>query len=264
LIPEVLVSWPLQVAVPPHRLVGGAAGRAYHERGEARPESICLPARSRIGLNHMAIIVDFGATVHQYAAQFRNIVFPRPSVCPICQAEGSLIGHGFYSRKPLDQGHAYLIWIKRWCCKGCHHSTSSLPTFLLRFRHYLLAVVQQVLTTRHEDQASHTRLARQCAPEGVPSPRTLGRWLHSFAEQSPRWLAAVQKTLAHHHAASPLLDPLGPAAGPKSTPGALLFATDHLLAFAKTRWAELAHHGPADRLRFLWHWGSARRLGRLV
>lgn len=223
-----------------------------------------MAARSRIGLNHMAIIVDFGATVHEYIEQFHRIVFPRPSVCPICQALNSLIGHGFYPRKPLDQAHVYRISIKRWRCKDCHHSTSSLPSFLLRFRHYLLAVIQQVLATRHEDQASHAQLAGQFAPEGVPSPRTLGRWLHSFADQAPRWLLAVQETLAHHHSASPLLDPLGPAAGPKSAPAALLFAAGHLLAFAKTCWAELSRHQAADRLRFLWHWGSARRLGRLV
>jgi hypothetical protein len=117
---------------------------------------------------------------------------------------------------------------------------------------------------RHEDRASHARLAGQCAPEGAPSPRTLGRWLHSFGEQSPRWLLAVQQTLAHHHSDSPLLDVLGPATGPRHLPAALLFAAGHLLAFAKTRWAELAHHRDGDRLRFLWHWGSARRLGRLV
>jgi len=225
---------------------------------------ICLAALPWIGLNTMAIVVEFGCTVHQYAAQLHNLVFPRPSVCPICQALGSLIGHGFYQRKPIDQDRVYRIFVKRWRCKGCHHSTSSLPSFLLRFRHYLLAVIQQVITSRHEDRASHAELAQQCAPGGFPSPRTLGRWLHSFAEQAPRWLAAVQQTLAEHHAASPLLDPLGPSAGPKSAPAALLFAAGHLLAFAKTVWAELAHHRPADRLRFLWHWGSARHLGRLV
>jgi hypothetical protein len=212
----------------------------------------------------MIIVVDFGCTVHEYIKQFPRIVFPRPSVCPTCRALNSLIGHGFYPRKPLDQAHVYLISIKRWRCKGCRHSTSSLPSFLLRFRHYLLAVIQQVLTTRYEDRASHAQLERQCAPEGAPSPRTFGRWLHSFADQAPRWLLALQQTLANHHSASPLLDPLGCAAGPRHAPVALLFAAGHLLNFAKTRWAELAHHQAADRFRFLWHWGSARRLGRLV
>ncbi|MHB8153938.1 MAG: DUF6431 domain-containing protein [Bacillati bacterium] len=225
---------------------------------------ISLAAIPGIGLSHMAIIVDFDCTVYQYATQSRRIVFSRPSVCPVCQARDCLIGHGFYARKPLDQCHAYRILVKRWCCKGCRHTTSSLPSFLLRFRHYLLAVIEQVLTTRHEQQASRAQVARQCAVEGAPSCRTLGRWMASFADQAPRWLFAVQETLAHHHAASPLLDPLGPAAGPKNAPAALLFAASHLLAFARTRWAELVRHTAADRFRFLWHWGSAHQLGRLV
>lgn len=212
----------------------------------------------------MVSVVDFGHAVQEYLRQFPQIVFPRPPVCPICQAVNSLTRHGFYPRKPLDQFHAYRIAIKRWRCKSCHHTTSCLPSFLPRFRHYLLAVIRQVLLARHEQQASHAQLSQRCAPEGTPSPRTLGRWLHSFAEQAPRWLGAVQETLAHHHAASPLLDPLGPSVSPKSPPAALLFAAGHLLAFAKTRWAEPVQHQPADRLRFLWHWGSAHRLGRLV
>ena len=223
-----------------------------------------MPALPRVGLNHMAIVVDFGRTVQEYLRQFPQTVFPRPSACPLCQALDSLIGHGFYRRKPLDQAHAYLISLRRWRCKGCHRTTSSLPSFLLPCRHYLLAVIQQALIARHEQQASHAQVVQQCAPEGAPSPRTLGRWLSSFADQAPRWLGAVQQTLAHHAAASPLLDPLGAAAGPKKAPAALLFAAGHLLAFAKTVWGELAHHQVQDRLRFLSLWGSAHRLGRLV
>jgi hypothetical protein len=47
-------------------------------------------------------------------------------------------------------------------------------------------------------------------------------------------------------------------------PRALLHAALHLLAWAKTRWAELAGYSLEDRLRFLWHWGAGRGLGRLV
>jgi hypothetical protein len=44
----------------------------------------------------------------------------------------------------------------------------------------------------------------------------------------------------------------------------LLHAALHLLAWAKTRWAELADYGLADRLRFLWHWGAGQGLARLI
>jgi len=44
----------------------------------------------------------------------------------------------------------------------------------------------------------------------------------------------------------------------------LLAATLYLLAWAKTRWPELAGYDVTDRLAFLWHWGHDRGLGRLV
>jgi hypothetical protein len=90
------------------------------------------------------------------------------------------------------------------------------------------------------------------------------RWCRAFAAQAPAWLAAVQSALAKHDPAAPVLDALGPAAGPVESPRALLQAALHLLAWAKTRWADLAGHGPADRLRFLWHWGHGRGLARLI
>jgi hypothetical protein len=135
---------------------------------------------------------------------------------------------------------------------------------LLRFRHYLLDVIRSVVILRFEDRASWAQVARRCAVDGAPSSRTIGRWCDSFAEHASVWWAAVQQTLAQQDAASPLLDPLGEAAGPSDAPRALLQAALHLLAWAKTRWPELATYGLADRLRFLWHWGAGRGLGRLI
>jgi hypothetical protein len=57
---------------------------------------------------------------------------------------------------------------------------------------------------------------------------------------------------------------LGESAGPRDAPRALLQAALHLLAWAKTRWAKVTNYGLADRLRFLWHWGAGRGLGRLI
>jgi hypothetical protein len=135
---------------------------------------------------------------------------------------------------------------------------------LLRFRHYLLDVIQFVVITRYEDAASWTRVAQCCAVDGAPSSRTIRRWCHAMAEHASVWWAAIQQTLAEHDTASPLLDPLGESAGPRDAPRALLQAALHLLAWAKTRWPELANYGLADRLRFLWHWGAGRGLGRLI
>jgi len=212
----------------------------------------------------MPIITDFGPTVQDYLAHFATIAFPRPEQCPGCGTPHTFIGHGFYLRKPKDQTQVYHIWIKRWFCTACHTTLSVLPSFLLRFRHYLLVVIQQVVVARFEDQASWHTIARQYAPDGLPAPRTIGRWCHAFAAHPAGWWAAVQTTLAHQDSASPALDPLGPAAGPLDAPRALLHAATHLLAWAQTRWPEVVSYGRTDRLRFLWHWGGGRDLGRLV
>jgi hypothetical protein len=176
----------------------------------------------------------------------------------------ALIGHGFYPRKALGLAQVYVLRIKRWYCKACQRTVSLLPSFVLRFRHYLLVVIQSVVVTRFEDAASWAQVSRRCAVDGTPSSRTIRRWCESFAEHAAVWWAAIQQTLAEHDAASPLLDPLGESAGPRDAPRALLQAALHLLAWAKTRWAETVEYGLADRLRFLWHWGAGRGLGRLV
>jgi hypothetical protein len=212
----------------------------------------------------MVIVTEFGCLVHEYAERCSDWVFPCPKACPQCRVVGTLIGHGFYERKALSPTAVYVLRIKRWYCTACQRTVSLLPSFLLRFRHYLLDVVQSVVVARFEDSASWVMVARRCSVDEAPSPRTLRRWCESFAEHAAVWWAAIQQTLAEHDAASPLLDPLGEAAGPCEAPRALLQAALHLLAWAKTRWAEVTQYGLADRLRFLWHWGAGRGLGRLI
>ena len=212
----------------------------------------------------MPIIIDFGRTVQDYSAHFAQLIFPRPECCPGCGMAHTFIGHGFYLRQPKDQTAVHQIWIKRWFCKACHTTLSVLPSFLLRFRHYLLGVIQQVIVARFEERASWHAIARQCGQDGLPSPRTIGRWCHAFAAQAASWWALVQATLAQQDSASPALDPLGPAAGPRDAPRALLHAATHLLAWAQTRWPEVVSYGLKDRLRFLWHFGWGHGLVRLV
>ncbi|MBM3130975.1 MAG: hypothetical protein FJ009_20400 [Chloroflexi bacterium] len=212
----------------------------------------------------MVIVTEFHCLVHEYVTHFPQLVFPRPQVCPGCHAVDVFIGHGFYLRKPVSPTQVYRVWIKRWYCKACHHTLSLLPSILLRFRHYLLDVIQSIVVTRFEDSASWTQVSRRCAVEGLPSPRTIRRWCVSFAAHAPAWWGAVQQTLAQHDASSPLLDPLGKTAGPHDAPRALLHAALHLLAWAKTQWSDVVTYGLADRLRFLWHWGAGQGLGRLI
>ena len=212
----------------------------------------------------MVIVTEFNCSVQIYLACFAQLVFLRPTTCPHCGTDHSFIGHGFYPRKPLDAQQAYLIRIKRWYCTVCHRTLSLLPSFLLRFRHYLLEVIQVAVVARYEDTASWRQVAEGCSLQGVPSMRTMKRWCHSFATQAVAWLGESEQTLAQHDPALPLLDALGQNVGPLDRPRALLAASLQLLAWAKTRWAELTNYGLTDRFRFLWHWGHALGLARLI
>lgn len=212
----------------------------------------------------MVIVTEFGCAVQTYVESFHHLIFPRPEACPQCHALDVMIGHGFYQRKALEPTQTYAVQVKRWYCNACHGTTSLLPSFLFSFRHYLVVTIQQVVVARFEGESSWAKVAQTCAPQGAPDARTIRRWCEAFAQHASTWLAAVQQTLAQHDAASPLLDPLGEAAGPRDMRCALLQAALHLLAWAKTRWAKLATYGLADRLRFLWHWGAGRGLGRLL
>jgi hypothetical protein len=213
----------------------------------------------------MVIVTEFGCAVQAYVDGFCQLVFPRPEACPHCHTLDVLIGHGFYHRKALEPTQTYAVRVKRWYCNACHGTTSLLPSFLFSFRHYLVVTVQQVVVARYEGQGSWAAVARACAPQGAPDARTIRRWCDAFVQHAATWLGAVQRTLAEHDAASPLLDPLGQTAGLRDAPPpAVLRAALHLLAWAKTRWVELADYGLEDRFRFLWHWGAGRGLGRLV
>ena len=212
----------------------------------------------------MVIVIEFHCLVQEYVDHFPQLVFPRPEECPHCHAVHLFIGHGFYPRQPLSPTQVYHVGIKRWLCKACRHTLSLLPSFLFRYRHYLLEVIQSVVVTRFEDGASWAQVARRCTVEGLPAPRTTRRWCVSFAAHASTWWAAVQQTLAQHDAGSPALDPLGENTGLHDAPRALLQAALHLLAWAKTHWPEIGSYGLADRLRFLWHWGAGEGLGRLI
>jgi hypothetical protein len=124
------------------------------------------------------------------------------------------------------------------------------------------------VTARFEDDASWGLIEQQGTTQAnddcVPSQRTIRRWCRSFDQQAPRWLAGVQRVLAQHDVTLPLLDPLGEATVARTSAGALLHGATQLLAWAKTEWSNIAGYGRDDRLRFLWHWGQAQGLGRLV
>jgi hypothetical protein len=210
------------------------------------------------------IVVDFGVDGQAYAKQGKGNPCSRPAQCPRCGQENWLVGHGYYRRKPKGLRQGAVIWIKRWRCRACQHTTSCLPNFVLSFRHYLLTIIERVVVARFEQQASWKRVQAQSAEQGTPALRTLRRWCRAYAGQATTWLAAVQQALAQQDSASPWLDPQGEAPQAGSCAQALLTASLHLMAWAQTQWRELGEYGLNNRLKFLWLWGGGRQLGRLV
>jgi len=232
---------------------------------EGPAQSMCVQHPFGPGLtSDMVIVTDFGYSVQGYVDHFDELVFSRPGVCPHCQKVTRIIGHGFYPRKVLVQRQTYLIQIKRWYCKMCRHTMSLLPNFVIRFRQYALEVIYEAVVARFELGLSWQPVIRRCSYQEVPAGRTIQRWCYSFAQQAARWWAAVQGELAVHDSGSPGLDPFGEGVSEQSAPRALLQAAVHLLAWAKTRWTQVADYGLNDRLCFLWQWGYAKGLGRLI
>ena len=216
----------------------------------------------------MVIVAEFQCSIQAYIAGFATLVFLRPTSCPACGALHSFIGHGFYVRFALDADHVFELRIKRWYCKSCQRTLSLLPSFLLRFRHYLLAVIQAVVIARGEEQTPWAVIRARVMIGGVPSPRSMKRWCVSFAAHAAPWLAEIERALAAHDPGTPLLTPLGSGvtAGARrgDLPRLLLAASRYLLVWAQVHLAQARAYGSNDRLRFLWLWGHARGLARLI
>lgn len=208
----------------------------------------------------MQIVYGFRGGVNGYRVAFCTGCVYKADKCPICQTEGRLVKHGVYWRKPRDGEAVYRIPIQRWRCKSCGQTISALPDFLVRFRWYVVAVIEQVVTGREEQQLPWAQL-----PVGVwLHLRTMQRWCKSLGAQAGRWLGAVQSKLARQDSTSAWLDPHGEAPRAGNPTQALLAAAVHLLAWGKSRWAELVEYSWNDRLRFLGLWGSREGLGRLI
>lgn len=212
----------------------------------------------------MPILADYGCNEQEYIDQEKHKASVCPAVCARCGGKSCLIGHGYYLRKAKDEQRSYFIWVKRWLCKICHRTGSVLPNFLFCCRHYLVRVIQAVVVAFYECGQNWKRVAESCAQQGTPSLRTMQRWCKAFARQAVSWLCGVQTFLAQQDSHSSWLDPQGEAAQAANAATALLAASLHLLAWAKTQWSQLEGYGLNDRLRFLGLWGNGRGLGRLV
>ena len=67
----------------------------------------------------------------QYAEEIADPDRYRPTHCPQCQAQHSLIAHGFYSRTLVDAAFDGSIRVRRYLCRSCKRTVSLLPEFAL-------------------------------------------------------------------------------------------------------------------------------------
>ncbi len=121
----------------------------------------------------------------------------RPRFCVSCgqaarNAEGvlQLIGHGMYSRQvrgALEVGWL-IIWIRRFLCLMCGHTTSLLPDWLHPWRWYAGPVIIEALY-RHciLMESAGSISVRFGRPEGATEWRSLRRWRQQLLLSPTLW-----------------------------------------------------------------------------
>lgn len=215
----------------------------------------------------VTIVIYFGLSAQTYAQTDAHWQCPRPQQCPRCQAEGKLIGHGCYWRKPKGLDFNGRIGIRRWYCQACETTIGCLPEFLLPRRHYVVDVVAKVLMSRLLAGFSWSQLQQTHGADGTPAVRTMQRWLGALARYAPRWLRAIWQAMVNQQWATRWLAPRGPTAIEGQAGDArwqLLATAVAWQAWGREQWPALADLGASDWLLFLGLWGSGQQLGRLL
>ena len=170
----------------------------------------------------MPIVAEAGPSAQEYIELNLEQHIQRPEGCLSCLVQGEMIGHGYYIRNPKDLGRGWVLRVKRWKCQARGKPVGAVPSFLLFYRHYLLAVIQAVVVRRFELCGSWANVTLYCVDEGVPALRTMQRWCGRLAEQAPEWLGVLEKVLAEQDSTSEWLNPQGEAGQKSSSAQALL------------------------------------------
>ena len=163
-------------------------------------------------------------------------------------------GNGWYPRGLVwIGGRAQALEVRRLECHSCGHTTSLLPDFLHRYRHYGLEVIEQVVQARVGAGSSWGEMTRRYSREGAPSLRTMRRWCAAFVQQALAWLTALLRALA---LVLPLLQALNPHAAAQAVARQVLVLGPRL-----AQWLEPTNK---DWWRLVWRWGWNAGVGRLM
>jgi hypothetical protein len=158
----------------------------------------------------VVIVQPFFGSVKEYITAFlsQGCPFSVPERCPHleCQASGSLIRWGTYERGALTGEADYRIRVQRVRCKVCSRTHSLLPDFLHPHRHFVISLLQQVVSLYLLAGLGWCRLLRRLreAYDQGPARSTVREWMASFAYGAGRLL--LDALLRHLLALDPGLD----------------------------------------------------------
>jgi hypothetical protein len=130
----------------------------------------------------VVIVQHFSGSVKQYAeaVPFPGRNFAVPDTCPDCQASGRLIRWGTYERSARTGDVDYRILVQRVRCKACGRTHSLLPDFLHPHRHYVIHLLQRVVSLYLIAGLGWERLMNRL-PNPGPDVSTVREWVASFA-----------------------------------------------------------------------------------
>jgi hypothetical protein len=132
----------------------------------------------------VVIVQHFAGSVKAYieVTRTRGCVFAVPKRCPHpdCQAAGSLIRWGSYERGAVTAEADYRLRIWRVRCKVCGRTHSLLPDFLHPHRHFVIHLLQHVVSLYLFVGLGWRRLLRRLHGRG-PARSTVREWVASFA-----------------------------------------------------------------------------------
>jgi len=119
----------------------------------------------------------------------------RPPICPLCQepAMGEqglrIVGHGTYRRQLLGligECREGLIWIRRFLCLGCRHTTSVQPQDLYPGRWYAgLAILLDLVLSLFRGKPDGEIRELLCGSQEARGWKSLERWRRQLF--SPLW-----------------------------------------------------------------------------
>jgi hypothetical protein len=221
----------------------------------------------------VVIVQHFSGSVKQYAeaVPFPGRSFTVPDICPDpdCQASGCLIRWGTYERSARTGDVDYRILIQRVRCKACGHTHSLLPDFLHPHRHYVIRLLQRVVSLYLIAGLGWDRLMKKLSPPG-PDVSTVREWVASFAYGAGHLLhdRLIRQLLT--------LDPLAELPGtsapshldrvPNSARRPRLERAYHFWLLTESLYAQLKHRSPrlhfavGQLLPFLLHWLQSQAL----